>query len=63
MDGLSNIARNGGFDKSQGSTVHLHVRPTYHVQTIDGDGMQAALEKHSGQLVQQFHKVVRSLNR
>ena len=45
MDGLKNMARNGGF-QGGGHTYHVHVRPTYHVNTIDGDGMQGhALER------------------
>lgn len=62
MDGLSSMARNGGFNQ-QGQTVHVHVRPTYHVNTIDGDGMKAALEKHSDQLQRHFERSLRKMNR
>ena len=45
MDGLRTMARNGGLGGGQGQTVHVHVRPTYHVQALDGSGMSAVLEK------------------
>lgn len=61
MDGLRNVARNGGFQQ-QGQTVHVHVRPTYNVQTIDGDGLHAVLEKHSDQLDQHFRSTLRRMN-
>ena len=61
MDGLSEVARSGGFKQQQGTTVHI--RPTYHVNTIDGDGMRAALNKHSDQLEQHMERAVRRLNK
>jgi hypothetical protein len=61
MDGLSKMARDGGF-RSQ-SVTHIHVRPTYNVQAIDGKGMGDALEKHSAVLQKHFEKSVRRLNR
>jgi hypothetical protein len=60
MEGLSNIARSGGMQGSR--TYHLHVRPTYHVQTIDGDGMRDALDKHSDQLREHFQGALRRMN-
>jgi Skp family chaperone for outer membrane proteins len=62
MEGLNNVARNGGFNGG-GQTTHVHVRPTYHVQTIDGSGMQAALEKHTDVLQRHFENAVRKMNR
>lgn len=62
MEGLNNVARNGGFNGG-GQTTHVHVRPTYHVQTIDGNGMQAALEKHTDVLQRHFESAVRKMNR
>jgi hypothetical protein len=62
MDGLSNMARNGGFDNGR-SPITVHVRPTYHVNTIDGDGMQAALEKNTDQLQRHFENSLRRMNR
>ena len=60
MDGLRNVARNGGFER--GPSLSVHVRPTYHVQTIDGDGMGKALEKHADQLQQHVERAVRKVN-
>lgn len=62
MDGLRNMARNGGFDGGR-SNITVHVRPTYHVNTIDGDGMQDALERHSDQLQRHFENTLRKMNR
>jgi hypothetical protein len=62
MDGLRTIARNGGFN-GQGQTVHVHVRPTYHVNTIDGDGMRGALEKHTDEIQRHVERSVRKMNR
>jgi hypothetical protein len=62
MDGLHNLARNGGFE-GRGNTTVVHVRPTYHVNTIDGDGMQAALEKHTDRLQRHFENTLRRMNR
>jgi hypothetical protein len=61
MEGLGDIARNGGF-KSGGNVTHVHVRPTYNVSTIDGDGMKAALDKHSGVLQSHFENTLRKMN-
>jgi hypothetical protein len=62
MDGLSKVARSGGFDGG-GHTYHVHVRPTYNVQTIDGNGMQDALNKHTDVLQRHFENAVRKMNR
>jgi hypothetical protein len=61
MDGLRQMARDGGF-QNQGQTIHVHVRPTYHVNTIDGDGMRGALEKHSDQLQRHFENTLRRMH-
>lgn len=61
MDGLRNMARNGGFEQQRPSYV-VHVRPTYHVNTIDGDGMRDALEKHTDTLQRHFENAVRKMN-
>jgi hypothetical protein len=63
MEGLSNMARNGGFDQQRQSQTHVHIQPTYHVQTIDGDGMRDALEKHNDQLHAHFNRSLRKMNR
>jgi hypothetical protein len=46
-----------------GHTYNLHVSPTYHVSTIDGDGMQDALDKHTDVLQKHFEGVLRKMNR
>jgi predicted RNA binding protein with dsRBD fold (UPF0201 family) len=62
MEGLSNLSKSGGLSGGT-STTHVHVRPTYHVQTIDGNGMKAALEKHTDVLQRHFEGAVRKMNR
>lgn len=62
MDGLRKVARNGGFNNAPHQT-HIHVRPTYNVNTIDGDGMREALNKHTDVLEAHFHNAVRKMNR
>jgi hypothetical protein len=61
MDGLRGLARSGGF--TGGHTTVVHVRPTYHVNTIDGDGMQDVLEKHTEQLTKHVERTVRKMGR
>jgi hypothetical protein len=61
MDGLRNMARNGNMGQA-GHTTVVHVRPTYHVSTIDGDGMQEALEKHTDVLQRHMESTMRKMN-
>ena len=61
MDGLRNMARNGGMAGGNHTTVH--VRPTYNISTIDGDGMKDVLNKHTDQLQQHFETTLRKMNR
>lgn len=62
MEGLSNMSKFGGMQSGGSSTV-VHVRPVYHVQTIDGNGMKAALEKHTDVLQRHFENTLRKMNR
>ena len=62
MEGLSNMSKFGGMQGGGSSTV-VHVRPVYHVQTIDGNGMKAALEKHTDVLQRHFENTLRKMNR
>jgi hypothetical protein len=62
MAGLSDMARSGNMGGG-GNQYHVHVRPTYHVQTIDGDGMQAALDKHTDVLQRHFENTLRKMNK
>ena len=50
--------------RAKGGGTHYHVTmwPTYHVNTIDGDGMQDALAKHTDQLERHFKQAVRRMN-
>ena len=62
MDGLSKMAREGGFNNG-GATYHVQVKPTYHVQALDGGGVHAVLDKHTGLLTKHFENSLRKLNR
>jgi hypothetical protein len=59
-ESLMSAARGGS--SQPGHTYHVHVRPTYHVNTIDGDGMQDVLEKHSDQLTRHVQNTLRKMN-
>jgi hypothetical protein len=61
MDQLSTMARSGNMG---GSVIHqIHVRPVYHLQAMDSDGMAKVLDKHSGQLQKHFTNALRKMNR
>jgi hypothetical protein len=62
MDGLRNMARNGGFD--QGNHMHIHGL-TYapNIQALDADGVDAVLDKHEGKFQQRFESALRKMNR
>ena len=45
-----------------GGDVHLHHSPTYHVQTIDGDGIRDVLRKHSDEFEKHARSVIRKMN-
>jgi len=62
MGQLSEMARNGGMSGSTHIT-NVHVRPTYHVNTVDGDGMQDALDKHTDVLTNHFERTLRKMSR
>ena len=61
MDGLRQMARNGNMQS--GPTINHHQHVTYHVSTIDGDGMKDVLNKHAAQLNQHFDNHVRKMNK
>jgi len=63
MDGLSEMARAGTLGAGGGTHVHVHFRPTYHVSTIDGDGIRGVLKKHSQEFAQHVHGELRKMNR
>jgi hypothetical protein len=62
MDGLRNVARNGGFEGG-GQTINVHVRPTYHLQALDGKGIEKTLKKHTSTLTKHFNNTVRRMNK
>lgn len=62
MDGLSKVARSGGFD-SGGSHYHAHVSPTYNLQALDSEGMDKVLAKHSDTLTKHVTTSLRKLNK
>lgn len=59
---MERLSTSGGSAPS-GRTYNLHVSPTYNVATIDGDGMQDALDKHTDVLQNHFENVLRKLNK
>jgi hypothetical protein len=61
-DGLRGLVRSGGASSNRGD-VHLHFRPTYHVQTIDGDGIRATLTEHADEFQEHFQSTLRRMNR
>jgi hypothetical protein len=62
MEGLSNMSRSGGAGGSNVTHV-VHLRPVYHLQAMDAEGMGRVLDKHSGQLQKHFENTVRKMNR
>lgn len=62
MDGLSKLARNGGFDQG-GSRNHVTMHVHMHASALDADGMDTVLEKHSDKLQRHFENTLRKMNR
>jgi hypothetical protein len=61
MDGLRKMVASGNMNG--GTTMHIHMRPTYHLQALDHAGMDRVLAKHSTQLQKHFQNSIRKLNR
>lgn len=61
MDGLRNMVRSGSMGGQ--STVHVHVRPTYHLQALDGHGIDRVLTNHASTLTKHFNNAVRRTNK
>lgn len=57
-----NLTRASGSGGGGDTHVHLHFRPTYHVNTIDGDGIKNTLRKHSDEFSRHFHNEIRKMN-
>ena len=45
-----------------GGEVHIHHSPTYHVQTIDGDGIKQVLDKHGDEFSEHAANHIRKMN-
>jgi hypothetical protein len=60
MEGLNRSA--GGADSSGGET-HVHHHNTYHLQSLDSEGMDRVLTKHSETVARHFDNHVRRMNR
>ena len=56
-ENLTNAGNSSGSGKSGDN--HFHNSPTYHINTIDGDGMQGALEKHADVIEQHVDSAFR----
>jgi hypothetical protein len=61
MDGLRNVAKNGGFERGPRNHVTMHVQ--LHGSALDSDGMDAVLEKHADKLNKHVGRTLRRLNR
>jgi hypothetical protein len=61
MDGLRNMARNGGFD--QGPHYHVTTQVHMNASALDADGMDGVLNKHADKLQRHFEGVIRKMNR
>lgn len=61
MDGLSKVARNGGFDGGSATTIHVQYSPTVHA--IDGPSVHKMLKTHGKEFAKEFHHQVRRQNR
>lgn len=62
MDGLSKMARNGGFS---GNTTHVHQHFHYkpQIHALDGDSVERVLSEHSEAFEKHYHKAAARLNR
>ena len=62
MEGLSNVARDGGLDGGgthQHVTTHVHM----HASALDADGMDEVLKKHANKFQRHFESTLRKMNR
>jgi len=60
---LMDAAKSGDSSASGGNHYHAHIRPTYHLQALDGDGMAKALDKHAVTLQRHVETTLRKFNR
>ena len=62
MDGLSKVARSGGFD-SQGPKIHAPMTFAPTIQAIDATGVDAMLKTHADLFHKQAVSTLRKLNK
>jgi hypothetical protein len=61
--GLVDRLSTDGSGPQASNHYHAHLSVTNHVQTIDGDGMQDALDKHADKLQATMENTLRRMNR
>jgi hypothetical protein len=62
MEGMSYRAKFGGDDKTSGD-VHIHHHATYHVQALDGTGVDRVLQNHGDKFTEHAARTLRKMNR
>jgi hypothetical protein len=61
MDGLSKLAREGGFNRGQ--TIHAVAHFSPQIHAIDAEGVDRVLEKHSDTFQRHFENTLRKMNK
>ena len=61
MDGLRNMARNGGFDQGPRYTIHAPIHMSASV--MDADGVDKVFTQHSDRIQKHFENTLRRMNR
>jgi hypothetical protein len=62
MEGLSNMAKNGGMSQ-QAAHVHMAAHFAPHVHALDSDGVDKVLEKHQATFQKHFQRTLRKMNK
>ena len=62
MEGLSNMARNGGMDRG-GTHYHVQAHFAPQIHAVDADGVDRMLAKHSDRFQRHFETTLRKMNR
>jgi hypothetical protein len=61
MDKLSNVSKFG--TDNGGPDVHIHHHATYHIQAMDGDGVDRVLQNHGDKFTQHAVRTLRRMNK
>ena len=61
MDGLRNVAKNGGFDQKPSMVIHPTFSPTVHA--LDKNGVREVLDTHAKEFHAAFEKTLRKMNK